>query len=131
VPSEDPELPVPALPEEERLDLTGLPAYAIDDQGNQDPDDALSLDGDRLWVHVADVAALVHPAGEIEREARARGSNLYAPEGIVNMLPAAITEGLGLGLHEVSPALSIALRSTPKASPAMWRSTGPGSAPSA
>jgi exoribonuclease II len=110
VSTEVPELPVPALPEEERLDLTGLGAFAIDDQGNQDPDDALSLDGDRLWVHVADVAALVHPAGEIEREARARGSNLYAPEGIVNMLPAAITEGLGLGLHEVSPALSIALR---------------------
>lgn len=110
VPGADPELPVPSLLEEERLDLTGLPAYAIDDQGNQDPDDALSLDGDRLWVHVADVAALVHAAGEIEREARSRGSNLYAPEGIVNMLPAAITEGLGLGLREVSPALSIALR---------------------
>lgn len=110
VSTEDPMLPVPSLPEEPRLDLTGLAAYAIDDQGNQDPDDALSLDGDRLWVHVADVAALVHPAGQIEREARARGSNLYAPEGIVNMLPAAITEGLGLGLHEVSPALSIALR---------------------
>ncbi|MGE5154208.1 MAG: RNB domain-containing ribonuclease [Bdellovibrio bacteriovorus] len=110
VATEDPELPVPSLPEEERLDLTGLPAFAIDDQGNQDPDDALSLEGDRLWVHVADVAALVHPAGEIEREARSRGSNLYAPEGIVNMLPVAITEGLGLGLHEVSPALSIAMR---------------------
>lgn len=110
VATEDPQLAVPVLREEERLDLTGLPAYAIDDQGNQDPDDALSLDGDRLWVHVADVAALVHPAGEIEREARARGANLYAPEGIVNMLPALITERLGLGLHELSPALSIALR---------------------
>jgi exoribonuclease-2 len=110
VPVGDPQLAVPTLPEEERLDLTGLPAYAIDDVGNQDPDDALSLDGDRLWVHVADVSALVHPAGEIEREARARGSNLYAPEGIVNMLPAAITERLGLGLREISPALSIALR---------------------
>lgn len=110
VPTRDPDLPVPGLPDEERLDLRGLPAYAIDDQGNQDPDDALSLDGDRLWVHVADVAALVHPAGEIEREARSRGSNLYAPEGIVNMLPAPITERLGLGLQEVSPALSIALR---------------------
>ena len=110
VPVVDPGPSVPPLSEEERLDLTGLPAYAIDDQGNQDPDDALSLDGDRLWVHVADVSALVHPAGEIEREARARGSNLYAPEGIVNMLPAAITERLGLGLREVSPALSICLR---------------------
>lgn len=110
VPEGDPQLAVPTLPEEQRLDLTGLPAYAIDDVGNQDPDDALSLDGDRLWVHVADVSALVHPGGAIEREARARGANLYAPEGIVNMLPAAITERLGLGLREISPALSIALR---------------------
>jgi len=110
VPAGDPQLAVPTLPEEQRLDLTGLPAYAIDDVGNQDPDDALSLDGDRLWVHVADVSSLIHPGGAIEREARARGANLYAPEGIVNMLPEAITERLGLGLREISPALSIALR---------------------
>lgn len=117
VPTVDPQLPVPALPEEARLDLTGLQAYAIDDQGNEDPDDALSLDGDRLWVHVADVAALVHPAGEIEREARSRGANLYLPEGMVNMLPGMITERLGLGLHELSPALSIALRLDPQGEP--------------
>lgn len=102
------DLPVPELPEEERLDLTHLPAYAIDDEGNQDPDDALSLDGDRLWVHVADVAALVEPQSEMEREARARGANLYLPEGVVNMLPAGVTERLGLGLQPVSPALSFA-----------------------
>ena len=102
--------PIPELPQEDRLDLTGLPAYAIDDVGNEDPDDALSLDGDCLWVHVADVAALIDPAGEVEREARARGSNLYLPEGVINMLPAAVTERLGLGLQPVSPALSFALR---------------------
>jgi exoribonuclease II len=105
----DPVSAVPPLPEEDRLDLTALPAYAIDDEGNEDPDDAVSLDGDRLWVHVADVAALVGRDGEIEREARARGANLYAPEGIVNMLPAAVTDCLGLGLQEVSPALSVGL----------------------
>ncbi len=110
VPAGDPDLQVPGLPEEERLDLTGLPAYAIDDEGSQDPDDALSLDGDVLWVHVADVAALVAPEGELEREARARGSNLYLPEGIVNMLPTGVTEQLGLGLQPVSPALSFGVR---------------------
>lgn len=110
VPTQDPELPVPQLPEEDRLDLSWLPAYAIDDEGNQDPDDAISLDGDRLWVHVADVAALVEPAGELEREARARGANLYLPEGIVNMLPGPVTDRLGLGLQPISPALSFAMR---------------------
>ncbi|HYN79647.1 MAG TPA: ribonuclease catalytic domain-containing protein, partial [Lamprocystis sp. (in: g-proteobacteria)] len=106
----DPVLPVADLPDEERLDLTGLPAYAIDDEGNQDPDDALSLDGGCLWVHVADVAALIGVDGEIEQEARSRGTNLYLPEGVVNMLPPVVTERLGLGLQPVSPALSFALR---------------------
>jgi len=105
----DPGLAVPALPDEDRLDLTALPAYAIDDEGNEDPDDAVTLDGDRLWVHVADVAAVVGRDSEIEREARARGANLYVPEGIVNMLPVAVTERLGLGLQEISPALSFGL----------------------
>lgn len=102
-----PDLPVPDLPGETRRDFTGLPAFAIDDEGNQDPDDALSLDGDRVWVHVADVAALVDPDGPLDREARARGANLYAPEGVVPMLPDPVTQRLGLGLSEVSPALSI------------------------
>ncbi|MBK1643941.1 exoribonuclease II [Thiocapsa imhoffii] len=107
---QDPSLRVPDLPAEDRLDLTHLLAYAIDDEGNQDPDDAISLDGDRLWVHVADVAALIDPESELEREARGRGANLYLPEGVVNMLPPAATDRLGLGLQEVSPALSFGLR---------------------
>lgn len=111
-PTRDPDLPVPVLPEEKRIDLTHLPAYAIDDEGNQDPDDALSLDGDRLWVHVADVAALIAPESELEREARSRGANLYLPERVINMLPGAVTEQLGLGLQAVSPALSFGFRCT-------------------
>ncbi|NCC40334.1 MAG: RNB domain-containing ribonuclease [Gammaproteobacteria bacterium] len=110
LPTWDPDAAVPDLPGEDRLDLTHLPAYAIDDEGNQDPDDALSLDGDRLWVHVADVAALIAPESAAEREARARGANLYLPEGIVNMLPTLVTARLGLGLSRISPALSFALR---------------------
>jgi exoribonuclease-2 len=107
-----PDLPVQDLLDEGRLDLTHLPAYAIDDEGNQDPDDALSLDGDRIWVHVADVAALVTPNSRIDLEARARGSNQYLPERTVNMLPEAVTERLGLGLQPVSPALSFGFRCT-------------------
>jgi len=110
LPLDDVELGVPVLPEEERLDLTGLASWAIDDEGNQDPDDAISLDGDYLWVHVADVAALVRPDGHIDQAARERASNLYLPEGVSNMLPASITQQLGLGLQLQSPALSIGFR---------------------
>jgi exoribonuclease-2 len=110
VPVADPPLGIPDLIDEDRLDLTHLAAYAIYDEGNQDPDDAISVDGDRIWVHVADVAAVVAPESSVEREARARGANLYLPEGIVNMLPLAATERLGLGLQSVSPALSFGMR---------------------
>lgn len=104
------EAPLADLPDEERLDLTHLPAFAIDDEGNQDPDDAISLDqAGRLWVHVADAAALALPDSPADLEARARGANLYLPEGIVHMLPAAATRQLGLGLADLSPALSFGL----------------------
>ena len=106
---ERPTVPLAELPQEPRLDLTGLPAFAIDDEGNLDPDDALSLDGDRLWVHIADVAALVPPDSPADVEARARGATLYLPETTIPMLPDAALRQLGLGLLEVSPALSFGL----------------------
>jgi exoribonuclease-2 len=108
---------LPELPEETRTDLTHLPAFAIDDKGNQDPDDALSLEAGpdggrpwgRLWVHVADVAALVRPDSAADLEARARGATLYLPEGRTDMLPPKAVETLGLGLTRISPALSFGL----------------------
>ena len=104
-----PRATLPDLPDETRLDLTHLDAFAIDDEGNEDPDDALSWHDNRLWVHVADVAALVSPDSELDLEARARGCNLYLPEGTLPMLPPGATRILGLGLQEVSPALSFGL----------------------
>ena len=110
LPLDPPVIPVPTMPEEERRDLTHLAAYAIDDEGNQDPDDAISIDGDYLWVHVADVAALVSPRSTLDMEARGRGANLYLPEITVPMLPPEMTHILGLGLQEISPALSFGFR---------------------
>ena len=89
--------------------LSHLVALAIDDEGNEEPDDALSLEGERLWVHVADVSALVSPDSPADLEARARGSTLYLPDGPVPMLPPEAVARLGLGLDEVSPALSFGL----------------------
>ncbi len=106
----EPELPVPALQDETRMDLTHQDAWAIDDEGNQDPDDAIALDGDIFWVHIADVAALVPPNSDLDIAARERTANLYLPETTYNMLPSGITEQLGLGLHETSPALSFGMR---------------------
>lgn len=107
---DDPAMDVPALPVEERLDLTAMTALAIDDEGNQDPDDAISYADGLLWVHVADVAALIQPGDAVDKEAEGRGANLYLPERTVHMLPRQVTSLLGLGLQEKSPALSFAIR---------------------
>lgn len=109
VTTDQPAFAVGALPEEDRRDLSHLTALAIDDEGSSDPDDAISLDGSRLWVHVADVAALVSPDSPADLEARNRAANLYLPEGTVRMLPDELTDRLALGLQPLSPALSFAL----------------------
>jgi exoribonuclease II len=111
---QQPEIELPPLPAEERRDLTHLPALAIDDTGSSDPDDALSLEGERLWVHVADAAALIPPDSPADLEARARGANLYLPENTIHMLPEAATLQLALGLQEISPALSFGVDLTPE-----------------
>lgn len=108
------DLPVPEFPHEDRLDLTHLPTYAIDDIGSNDPDDALSVESlpgglTRLWVHVADVAALVPPDSALDVEARSRGATLYLPDDTFHMLPDALVQKAGLGLQATSPALSISL----------------------
>lgn len=104
-----PDLTLPDLAEEVRRDLTHLVALAIDDEGSTDPDDAISWEDGRIWIHIADVAAIVAPDSLADREARARGANLYLPEETIHMLPADATEMLGLGLQERSPALSFGL----------------------
>ncbi|QEN08651.1 RNB domain-containing ribonuclease [Oceanispirochaeta crateris] len=93
-------------PEVERLDLTHMDAFAIDDVGNQDPDDALSFHDGMLWVHIADSSSLIPAGTEADREARGRAANLYLPETTIPMLPPEATARLGLGLQEISPALS-------------------------
>lgn len=101
---------LPELLDENRRDLTHLESYAIDDPGSQDPDDAVSLEGDwKVWVHVADAAALVQPDSPADLEARSRGTNLYMPEITVPMLPPAAVQRLGIGLAQISPALSFGI----------------------
>jgi len=113
VPTGAPAIPLPDLPEEPRVDLTHLPAFAIDDEDSHDPDDAVGLEVSpgrrRLWVHIADVAALVPPDSEADLEARARGATLYLPDGNAPMLPPQAVQTLGMGLADVSPALSFGL----------------------
>ena len=107
--------------EENRRDLTGLPAMTIDSRGSEDFDDAVSLteeDGRLvLGVHITDVAAMVRPESFLELEARSRATSIYMADQRITMLPALIVdEVLSLREGEVRPALSMLARLQPDGS---------------
>ena len=98
-------------PDEDRRDLTHLPAFAIDSPWSNDPDDAVSIEQTEtgksvLYVHIADPSCSIAPDSPAEKEARDRGATLYLPEGAVRMLADESLPLFALGLSEKSPALT-------------------------
>jgi exoribonuclease-2 len=112
--------PVPPPPEEERVDLTAIPSFAIDNEWSADPDDAVYFepdgDGGTLYVHVADPAASVTHGTAADKEALARGVTFYAPDGIACMITSSAFPFFALGMSETSPALTFKLRLKPDCS---------------
>jgi exoribonuclease-2 len=102
----------PPDPDSDRLDLTGLKVYTIDDESTQEIDDGLSIevleDGrERLWIHIADPTRLVMPGDELDLEARRRSTTLYLPTGMIPMFPPALATGpMSLVQGKVCPTLS-------------------------
>ncbi|NER49983.1 MAG: RNB domain-containing ribonuclease, partial [Symploca sp. SIO1A3] len=102
----------PPDPDSERLDLTGLKVYTIDDESTKEIDDGLSLekldDGrERLWIHIADPTRLLMPGDKLDLEARRRATTLYLPTGMVPMFPSELATGpMSLIQGKVCPALS-------------------------
>ncbi|CAC9491237.1 RNase R-related protein [uncultured Gammaproteobacteria bacterium] len=84
------------VPVIERVDLTHLASYAIDNEDSNDADDAISIEGDKLWVHVADVVNIVPSGSDLDVYAQERGSNFYLPESIIHMLPTSVTKATAL-----------------------------------
>jgi exoribonuclease-2 len=81
-----------------RLDLTHLKVYTIDDESTQEIDDGLSLetmpDGRfKIWVHIADPTRFVAPGDDIDLEARKRSTTIYMPTGMIPMFPTALATG--------------------------------------
>lgn len=98
-----------APPPEEREDLTAFVSYAIDNEWSSDPDDAIAVVGDELWVHVADPAAAIECDSPADLEARGRGETLYLPEGTFRMVADGALDDYALGLAPTSPALSFGI----------------------
>ncbi len=82
----------------DRIDLRGLPLVTIDGADAKDFDDAVFAEpaGDdwRVLVAIADVSHYVSPGGEIDHEARRRGTSTYFPGRVVPMLPESLSNGL-------------------------------------
>ncbi|MBE9034158.1 RNB domain-containing ribonuclease [aff. Roholtiella sp. LEGE 12411] len=98
-----------------RLDLTHLKAYTIDDESTTEIDDGLSWellpDGrQRLWVHIADPTRWLAPEDDLDLEARKRGSTVYLPTGMIPMFPELLATGpMSLVQGRVCCALSFGI----------------------
>lgn len=82
----------------DRLDLTHLKVYTIDDESTREIDDGLSLeflsDGrHRIWIHIADPTRWVLPGDELDLEARKRSTTVYLPTGMIPMFPSELATG--------------------------------------
>lgn len=105
----------PPDPDSNRLDLTHLKVYTIDDESTQEIDDGLSLEylengRQRLWIHIADPSRWLTPGDELDMEARRRTTTIYLPTGIVPMFPPELATGpMSLRQGEKCCALSFAV----------------------
>jgi exoribonuclease-2 len=91
----------------DRKDLTHLTCFAIDNSDSSDADDAISIEDDRVWIHIADVASYVDINSDLDLFAQKRASNLYLPDQILHMLPPKISEVCSLGVNKISNAVSV------------------------
>jgi exoribonuclease-2 len=105
----------PPDPDGDRLDLTHLKVYTIDDESTREIDDGLSVesleDGQhRLWIHIADPTRWLSPGDELDMEARRRCTTLYLPTGMIPMFPSELATGpMSLNQGEVCTALSFGI----------------------
>ena len=81
-----------------RRDLREWTSFTIDPVDAKDFDDAISIkqnrNGYELGVHIADVSHFVEQNTYIDREAIQRSTSVYFTEGVIHMLPEALSANL-------------------------------------
>jgi ribonuclease R len=84
----------PELDVEGRVDLRDRLAFTIDPETAKDFDDALTLEEDRAFVHIADVSWFVDAGSLLDRGAAERAFSVYVPGLVSPMLPPELSEEL-------------------------------------
>ncbi len=100
------------LNQEKRTDLTNLATYAIDDEGSEEIDDALSIEERTstkiIWIHIANPTSIVSLEGYISKSAESRGSSIYLIDNTISMFPKNLIKNiLSLDSSKIVPALSV------------------------
>ncbi|WP_084484404.1 RNB domain-containing ribonuclease [Nocardia anaemiae] len=79
-----------------RADRTDIPFVTIDPPGAMDLDQAVHIEhtssGFTVHYAIADVGAVIDPAGPLAREAGVRGQTFYLPDGTVPLHPPILSE---------------------------------------
>ena len=77
---------------QEYRDLTHLHTFNVDPTHSKDFDDAISIDHNKIYVHIVDAHSMIPMHSEIEKQAFAHSFTLYLPEGNSNILPQELAE---------------------------------------
>jgi exoribonuclease-2 len=78
----------------ERVDLTHLYSFSVDDDETIEVDDAISIDGNKVYIHVADVSSSLKISKNLHLLERV--ISLYLPEKNFYLLPTDVIEKLSL-----------------------------------
>ena len=124
----------PLTSDPDRIDLTGLLTFSIDDRDTKDRDDALSveiLDSGtddaatyRVGIHITDVGALIPQGSALDIEADRRMSSLYLPEQTISMLPHSVSTDRGsINPGKTRAAISLVAELTADAEVKSWKVT--------
>ena len=104
---------IPAeIPRQDRRELF---VFTIDPFDAKDFDDALSVtdNGDdtfTIGIHIADVAAYIHPGDKFDRAAKRRAFSCYLPGRTLPMLPAGLTAKISMQQNQDSLAHTVFLK---------------------
>jgi ribonuclease R len=85
---------LPGIELEGRVDLRDRLAFTIDPETAKDFDDALTVEEDRAFVHIADVSWFVAAGSPLDRGAAERAFSVYVPGLVSPMLPPELSEEL-------------------------------------